>query len=521
MSLSRANILLVDDEPSILATMSRILSDEGYEVDTAGDGHSAIRALQATHYDLVLTDLRMEGMDGLELLQHIRDESPQTVTVMITGYGSIDSAIEAVRLGAYEYLLKPVAVEEIKQAVRRSLDRKRLSELDSLYRLASELALSHTAEQVANAIEDTTRQTLGVATARWIALSRDGRLPLLDAAYRDRFTPDLLRRLAAGEVADFHGEQGKDSMVLVPGIAAGRLAAVLYVNAGERPFDFHASVKRYLLGLAAQGAVAQDNVLLLQALQKNNEELAESNRQLKELDKLKSQFLSVATHELRTPLSVVLGYNAMIEESAMERLTTEEKGLLRESLAACKRLIRLVNSMLDLSQIHTGKLQLQIAPADLKQSIASVMGLFGAEAHRRGVSLEMDIPEQMPKVEMDAERIEQVLVNLVANALKFTDTGSVKVYARVPEQGDSVEIDVCDTGIGIPKSHQKIIFDEFARVRDGRSAGRIGSGLGLAIARSFVRAHGGEILVESEPGQGSTFTVRLPIRHKIRNAMTA
>ena len=125
--MQKPKILVVDDEANVLLTTSSILRHEGYDVDAVADGLSALQAIRARYYDLVLTDLSMPGVDGLAVLAEVRKRSPGTVTVMITGYGSVESAIEAVHLGAYEYLLKPTAVADLKQAVRRSLERKQLS----------------------------------------------------------------------------------------------------------------------------------------------------------------------------------------------------------------------------------------------------------------------------------------------------------------------------------------------------------------------------------------------------------
>jgi signal transduction histidine kinase len=303
------------------------------------------------------------------------------------------------------------------------------------------------------------------------------------------------------------------SQVLIPGLANGRLVGAMYVGY-EDDVEFHASAIRFLCGLAVQAALAFDNIALIQELRGNNASLAEANRKLKELDVLKSQFLSVATHELRTPLSVILGYNSMIQETAEPRLTEEERGLLRESLSACKRLMRLVNAMLDLSQIESGKLRLQFSVADLRTSVQSVVALFEAEAQRREIRLQWIAPATFPNVEMDAEHVEQVLVNLLSNALKFTDReGMVTIELRSQPSG-TVQIEVRDTGIGIAPEHQAEIFDEFARVRHGKAIGRPGSGLGLAIVRRIVEAHGGSVVVNSSPGQGSSFRVNLPVSQR-------
>jgi signal transduction histidine kinase/DNA-binding response OmpR family regulator len=522
MTSLRARILLVDDEPRILETSREILLQEGYDVDAVADGYSALEAIAHTSYDLVLTDLKMDGMDGLALLSEVQKQSPQTVTVMMTGYGTIDSATEAVRRGAYEFLLKPVAVEHLKHTVVRCLERKRFSEIDALYHVGNELALAQTPDAVQTVVVEAACRVLGASNVMWFPADRDGMLqtPSSHASY---FTAANLVRLAAQEVVIRSGDSDGDdaaSAALVPGFANGKLMGVLYVDHGANSFEYHASAQRFLCGLAGHAALALDRLALIEELRQNNSTLATANRRLQELDVLKSQFLSVATHELRTPLSIILGYNSMIEESAEQRLTIEERGLLRESLAACKRLMRLVNSMLDLSQMQAGKMRLQFTSFDLAQSLQSVTRLFEAEAQRRGLNLELHIDGTLPPIEVDPERVEQVFVNLVSNALKYTDSdGVVSISARVDE-ASRVEVCVSDTGIGIAPEHQAMIFDEFARVRN-KPGGRPGSGLGLAIVRRIVEAHGGEISVNSTPGQGSSFTVCLPVRQRAQNAMVA
>jgi signal transduction histidine kinase len=535
MTPVRARILLVDDEPNILMTVKEILVRQGYDVDAEPDGLSALKALHHSTYDLVLTDLKMEGMDGLALLEEVRKHSPQTVTVMMTGYGSVDSATEAVRLGAYEYLLKPVAVEELKQAVERSLERKRFSEIDTLYRVSNELTLATTEQAIQSVIVKAATQVLGTSRAIWFPVKSDGTVEA-PGGFAALFTPTVTLRLASGEVvlenrptseptsADYGKSEAREmlgaaSIALVPGLANDHLTGVLYVDHGTEQFEFHASWQRFLCGLARQAVVALDRLAVIEELRQSNSVLASANRRLQEVDVLKSQFLSVATHELRTPLSIILGYNAMIEESALERLTAEERGLLRESLSACKRLMRLVNSMLDLSQLQSGKIRLQVSACDIGQSLRGVVKLFEAEAHRRGLKMDLNLDPSIPQIEVDPERIEQVFVNLVSNALKYTDAdGVVSIFGGTLENG-RVTIHVSDTGIGIAPEYQEMIFDEFARVRGNSS--RPGSGLGLAIVRRILEAHGGDISVNSSPGQGSTFTVRLPLRQRIHNAMVA
>lgn len=531
MHLPKAKILLVDDEPNVLMTVSAILKQEGYAVEPVEDGGAAVAAIRERQFDLVLTDLRMKGIDGLSVLAEVRRQSPNTVTVMMTGYGSVDSALEALQLGAYDYLLKPVEVSALKLAVQRSLERKRLSEIDTLYRVSRNIAQTHDHADIEAEIASAARQVLGVKNAHVLTTSRDGRLKHpespLDWVLDD---PQVLGILHRGEIATSGSElqaavtrPQPQAFVLVPGIVNDRLVCVLSADNDDEPFDFHPSAKRFLQGLAHQGALALENASLITELRRNNDTLAEANRKLLELDVLKSQFLSVATHELRTPLSVILGYNSMLGEALEDRLSEDERETLRESVAACKRLIRLVNSMLDITQIESGKMRMNFATADLRQVVHGVCALFQHEAKSAGLTLHTVVPHRLPRMQLDPERIEQVLVNLLGNAIKFTQSpGDINVAVKLASDKNVVQVSVSDTGIGIPAEEQAKIFDEFAQVRrQTNQRHREGSGLGLAIAKRIVEAHEGNLLVNSAPGRGSTFTFTLPVRQRITSAVSA
>lgn len=532
MDTQKAKILVVDDEANVLFTMTSILQHEGYDVDGLGDGASAIKAIREKHYDLVLTDLNMPGVDGLAVLAEVRKRSPNTVTVMITGYASLDSALEAIQLGAYEYLLKPTEVPELKLAVKRSLERKRLSEIDTLYRVSRTITSALDLKSIATQVADAVRSVLALENACVIALDQedDQCPPGLRQAFEDTETQERLWSNAiitseapTAALQRWAEEQQLASFALVPGIADGKLQCVIFADNNGRPFEFHASAQRFLESLAAQTALAVENASLITALTRNNEEITAANEKLRELDALKSKFLSVATHELRTPLSIILGYNSMLAESLGDRLGDEERKTLEESMAACKRLIRLVNSMLDINQIQAGKMQMNMAREDLRQVASGIVSLFQHEAQRRELKLLLEVPSRLPRLEMDSERMQQVLINLVGNALKFTPPGgSVTVSLRERRESDAVEIAVRDTGIGISKENQERIFDEFEQIRQqAEQRHREGSGLGLAIARRIVEAHEGNLRVSSAPGKGSTFTVTLPVRAKRNEIITA
>jgi signal transduction histidine kinase len=524
MFVPEARILVVDDEKHVLLTLQAILQEDGYRVDVAADGTEALEALHSSHYDLVLTDLKMPGVDGLSVLAEVQKCSPTTVTIMMTGYGSVGSAIEAVHFGAYEYLLKPMEVPELKQAVRRSLERKRLSEVDSLYRVSSAVTTSFDKEKIAQEVEAAARGVLALASARLITFGRDGIAetePELASILSERLFATALEsgacitnRECPSPLLQWAETNGIRSFAVVPGIGNGRLRCVLFAHNNHESYDFHSPALRYMQALAGQSALALANASLFAQLHQNNLELESANRKLRELDRLRSQFLSIATHELRTPLTIIMGYNSMLSDSLEDRATPEEKELLGESVSACQRLIRMVNSMLDMTQIESGKLRMIFEETDLTAMINNVVGLFQTEAAKKGIHLGLEIPARMPRLILDCDRIEQVVINLVGNALKFTNQGGdVRIALRYSSESETVQVAVIDTGVGIAMEDQELIFDEFAQLQKrANGSPREGTGLGLAIVKRIVEAHSGAITVESAPGKGSIFTLTLPAR---------
>ena len=511
-------VLVVDDEPSVLLTTRAVLEQDGYQVETASGGEAALAMIATQDFDIVLTDLNMPKVDGLVVLAEAQRRSPNTATIMITGYASVQSAIEAVQLGASEYLMKPVEIPQLRLAIKRSLERKRLSEIGTLYRVSRAIAAAPDEPSICAEIVEAVQNVLGVSEVAIALFDREQQLracegtasaifratPVIEALKSGGIvTADLAKVLAPGVVPI----SGNAALAIVPGLANGRLICALFAR-GDVPYGFPASSQRFLQGLATHAALALENASLVSELKQNNRELAAANQKLKELDALKSRFLSIATHELRTPLSVILGYASMLQESVGDRLNEEEHRMLTDAVSACKRLIRLVNTMLDISQIESGKMRMDVRAGDVRSVVQEVVAFFAHDAQKRGVKLHTEVPARLPKIPMDSERIEQVLINLVGNALKFTPAGG-NITVAVRAQNEHVELSVRDTGVGISPQDQKRLFEDFGRLRSADHDEQ-GSGLGLAIARRIVEAHGGQITVTSSPGQGSTFLFTLP-----------
>jgi signal transduction histidine kinase len=264
-------------------------------------------------------------------------------------------------------------------------------------------------------------------------------------------------------------------------------------------------------------------------LQNKNQELRESYQRLKELDRLKSNFLATVSHELRTPLTSVIGYSEMLLEGLAGELQGEQKEYVGTIMEKGEQLLSLISGLLDFSKIESGNLRLNLGKINIIETIQTSISTVLPLARKMDVNIDFSAGEKIPSIDADGEKIRQVLVNILGNAVKFNRLGgNVKVatqvvekqsqvedenmpFAVLPEKEEWLRIDISDTGIGIPQDKLARIFDSFFQV-DGSSTREFGgTGLGLAIARSMVDGHGGQIEVESEEGKGTTFTVFLPL----------
>jgi signal transduction histidine kinase len=255
-------------------------------------------------------------------------------------------------------------------------------------------------------------------------------------------------------------------------------------------------------------------------LQDKNLKLEESYSKLKELDRLKSNFLATMSHELRTPLTSVIGYSEMMLEGLGGPLTAEQREYLGIIMEKGENLLQLITSILDISKIEAGRVRLVLSEVEPAQIMRDAVATLLPLARKKGLKVSCE-PTQLPRLNADRDKLRQCLVNLCSNAVKFTPAGgNIHVRGEVVP-GERLAIHVSDTGIGIGEEHLAKVFDVFYQV-DGSSTREYGgAGLGLAIVKSFVEAHGGEVMVRSVPGAGSTFSLVLPIRTSVVAAAPA
>jgi GAF domain-containing protein/anti-sigma regulatory factor (Ser/Thr protein kinase) len=253
---------------------------------------------------------------------------------------------------------------------------------------------------------------------------------------------------------------------------------------------------------ADQAAIAIENVRLF-------DEIQDKSHQLEEASKHKSQFLANMSHELRTPLNAILGYTELIVDGVYGEPPEKMQATLKRITANGKHLLGLINDVLDLSKIEAGQLTLSLDNYSMKDVVHSVYGAVEPLAADKKIAFRVEVVPDLPQGRGDERRLTQVLLNLVGNAIKFTDTGEVAIKASASNGNYSVS--VCDTGPGISEADQAKLFQEFQQADNSITRQKGGTGLGLAISKRIVEMHGGRISLESQPGKGSTFSITLPI----------
>ncbi len=291
----------------------------------------------------------------------------------------------------------------------------------------------------------------------------------------------------------------------IPLSARGRAVGLLSAYFRKQR-DISETEARALRTIARLVSVAKENADLVSELRDNNLQLERANR-------LKSEFLASVSHELRTPMNAIIGYTKLMLDGLDGDLTEQQVADLQRVAQAADNLLGLINGLLDLAKIEAGKMELNAEEVDVQTVVEEVIELVRPQAEAKGLGLEMDVPRMLPAAFADRARVRQVLVNLAANAVKFTDHGSVTVAASTADGW--ITLSVSDTGVGISPEAQTYIFDEFRQADSSTTRRYGGTGLGLAISKRLVALHGGRIWVDSALGSGSTFRFTLPVRMRV------
>ena len=304
-------------------------------------------------------------------------------------------------------------------------------------------------------------------------------------------------------------DAGHRELLGVPLLREDEVIGVLIVTS-KRPGTFDADIVRLLTAFATQSALAIQNARLFHEVQ-------DKSRLLEAASRHKSEFLANMSHELRTPLNAILGFSEVLAERMFGEVNEKQAEYLEDILSSGRHLLSLINDILDLSKVEAGRLELEVGRFHLPTALDNALALIRERANRHGITLTQTVDVGVADIVADERKVKQILLNLLSNAVKFTPEGG-RVGLSATAADGVVTIAVSDTGIGIAPEDQAAIFEEFRQVGCEDARKQEGTGLGLTLAKKFVELHGGRIEVQSQIGQGSTFTFTLPVRLDDRSA---
>jgi PAS domain S-box-containing protein len=490
-TLEEMRILVVDDEKIMREGAERILTKEGWKATIAENGERGLELIKDGKFRILLLDLMMPGISGMDVLKTVRESQPELLVIVITGYATIENAVEAMKRGAYDFIPKPFTPDQLRIVVRRALEKLNLEREAELLRIEREKSLQDVANEKSKTLTIINHMADGV-----LVTDQNGCIVLNN--------PAVTRMLGLEEesplgkhLSEWTGNEDLARMlekVLSMGSSQNR-GISQELALGDPPKNFfvaHSAPIRSEQGEVFGSVTIFNDVTWL-----------------KELDQMKSEFVNMVSHELRSPLSSIRQKLSLIVDGLTGEINEEQKQIVSRVQHRIDGLIGMISSLLDLARIEAGRLVQQKERIALSEIIDEVVELMDQEVEKKGLKFEVTIDAQLFPVHADRQSMETVITNLLSNAVKYNrEGGRVSISAR--NRGEFVEVKVADTGVGISEENLPRIFDKFYRIRSEYTRKVIGSGMGLPLVKAIVEAHFGTISVESESGEGTTFTVLLP-----------
>jgi PAS domain S-box-containing protein len=494
-------ILVVDDELGYREGIRRVLTGRGYRARAVGSAAEALELAAGGEFPIVLVDLKMPGIDGFELIRRLRERHVETLCVVVSAFATIESAVQTTKMGAFDFVVKPFAPDDLMAVVNRAAE---------AWRIACEAARLR-AEREAHLLEiaaekSRLRTILQAMGDGLLVVNIDGDIVLdnpaarrllgqvqhaslagpLSAQLADRAFAEAVQRLLGGQTTDAGAEL--EIRLPAPAVPDGAPPA-----GGERFLrcsltPFHDGRGRVLGGVVLLSDVTDG----------------------KALEHAKTLFVSMVAHELKAPVGAVEGYLRLIESGAYE----QQPGKLREIAARCLdrtgTLLALVQDLLEMTRRDAGRAERRLEPLDLPSLCRSLVEFHGPEAERRGIVVALEAEAALPPFCADRGEIERIVTNLLSNAIKYNrDGGRITVCVRRAEA--ALAIEVADTGIGMSPEELRRLGEEFFRAKNPRTRRITGTGLGLSLVKRIAQSYQGALEVESAVDRGTTVRVLFPI----------
>jgi two-component system, OmpR family, phosphate regulon sensor histidine kinase PhoR len=473
-------VLVIDDEERVREGCRKVLARDGYEVTIANSGEIGLKMIERQHYDIILLDLMMPSLSGFDVLAHVKALHPDTVIIVISGYATVENSIEAMKRGAFDFIPKPFSPEQLRVLTRKAIQYTR--------------AMQDIADE-----KSRTRVLINRLMDGVMATDADKRVVLANPAFLRMAGCREVQVVGrpVSEVVQYEQIEGMIERALaMAGDDFAELSEEIYceAEAGQTRQILNARCIPYI----DRAGRNMGTVTMLHDI-----------TTLKRVDQIKSEFVSMVSHEIRSPLNSVLAQIKIILDGLAGEVTEKQQEILSRASDKVKSLVNLSSELLDLARIESGLISQEKEQLNLSEILTDQIAFHGPKAQAKKISLILEPLPDLSSVVVDRRNMEEVFSNLISNAINYTPEGG-KVAVSAAMEGGYLKASVSDNGIGMASEDLNNIFNRFYRIKNDKTRFIIGTGLGLAITKSIVEAHNGFIRVESKPDHGSTFHVYIP-----------
>ena len=519
-------ILVVEDNEALCRLIQKNLQRLGYHTEGVFSGSEAIERAVEIPDALLLLDYQLLDMTGKDVINILSQRQCRVPFIIVTGHGDERMAVEMMKLGASDYLVKDnnfleLLPSTLNHVIGQLTAERNLAEANELLLLsAQQWQTTYNAISDSIWLLDTEGRILQCnnATVDLLGIPRDNILghfcrevmhcpsKPIDDCPMDRIQDTHRRESVIVSMNDRWLEITVDPIL----DAAGNLVGAVHV------------VSDVTKSKQMEVALAEERAMLAQRVEERTSELSIANAELARANRLKDEFLANMSHELRTPLNVILGFSESLQEGVYGPLSEQQNRSLGVIKGSGSHLLDMINDVLDLARIGSGKLELEMDSVSVESICRASLQFVRQQAQQKRLRISSSFDNTATTLKADARRLKQILVNLLSNAVKFTpDGGQVGIDVVSDAKQEAVHFIVRDTGIGIPQEQIPLLFRPFVQLDGGLSRSHEGTGLGLALVHRLVEMHGGSVSLESEAGKGSRFTVSLPWNISAETAQTA
>lgn len=509
-------ILLIDDELANLEALTRLLEEE-YDVIKAENGFEALNILKdescSKKINLIISDQRMPGMTGVELLKQTISIVPNAIRIILTGFMDVKDIIDSINEGhIYKFLLKPLEADELLISVKRALEtyelkmknvklidelkqtNKKLKKsevyLSTIFNSVSDAILIHDFNGIIVNVNDTANRLYGYLYDELIGMSIKDIISKNSPYIYD----DILKLI------NDRKKNKINTPVTLEAISIDKNHKEFWVESNSRAIIFNEQ--------KAIIATVRD------ITERKNTEL-KSKEEALELEKLRTEFFANISHELRTPLNIILGVIQILKRDLLDKEKPIDKGKIINNIDIerqnCFRLLRLINNLIDSTKLDAGHFQIDMINCNIVSVVEEITLSVAGYISNNNINLIFDTDVEEKIIACDPDKIERIMLNLLSNCIKFTDDDG-SIFVNIFDGEEYITLSVEDTGIGIPEEKVEIIFDRFRQVDKSFTRNYEGSGIGLSLVKSLVEMHDGTISVESKHGVGTKFTIKLPVK---------